>query len=83
MAQCGQQWTTPRPPKNDGSSSNSTSFFYRSDACRASQLPTNRSQVIKYLDQTNITTAYVSGMSEDLNFTGNELNYFTWVAWGH
>lgn len=34
-------------------------------------------QVIKYLDQTNITTAYVSGMSEDLNFTGNELNFFT------
>ncbi|GMK56362.1 hypothetical protein CspeluHIS016_0302020 [Cutaneotrichosporon spelunceum] len=35
------------------------------------------SQVIKYLDQTNITTAYVSGMSEDLGFVGNELNLFT------
>ncbi len=35
------------------------------------------SQVIKYLDQTNITTAYVSGMSEDLGFHGNELNLFT------
>ncbi|KAK8850330.1 hypothetical protein IAR55_004247 [Kwoniella newhampshirensis] len=35
------------------------------------------SQVIKYLDQTNINTAYVSGMSDDLNLKGNELNYFT------
>ncbi|KAF7557695.1 hypothetical protein G7Z17_g397 [Cylindrodendrum hubeiense] len=35
------------------------------------------SQVIKYLDQTNITTAYVSGMKEDLGLLGNELNYFT------
>ncbi|WRT70479.1 uncharacterized protein IL334_007477 [Kwoniella shivajii] len=35
------------------------------------------SQVIKYIDQTNINTAYVSGMSEALNLHGNELNYFT------
>lgn len=35
------------------------------------------SQVIKYLDQTNISSAYVSGMKEDLNLHGNELNYFT------
>ncbi|KAH7141478.1 major facilitator superfamily domain-containing protein [Dactylonectria estremocensis] len=35
------------------------------------------SQVIKYLDQTNITTAFVSGMKEDLALNGNELNYFT------
>ncbi|KXH54608.1 major facilitator superfamily transporter [Colletotrichum salicis] len=35
------------------------------------------SQVIKYLDQTNISNAYVSGMKEDLNLYGNELNYFT------
>ncbi|POS69989.1 major facilitator superfamily transporter [Diaporthe helianthi] len=35
------------------------------------------SQVIKYLDQTNISSAYVSGMKEDLNLQGNELNYFT------
>ncbi|KAI3392023.1 hypothetical protein diail_6350 [Diaporthe ilicicola] len=35
------------------------------------------SQVIKYLDQTNISSAYVSGMKEDLNLYGNELNYFT------
>lgn len=41
------------------------------------------SQVIKYLDQTNINTAYVSGMSEALNFEGNELNYFaTWFNVG-
>ncbi|KAK3332892.1 MFS general substrate transporter [Cercophora scortea] len=35
------------------------------------------SQVIKYLDQTNISSAYVSGMKEDLNLNGDELNYFT------
>ncbi|KAG7109192.1 MFS transporter PfmaC like protein [Verticillium longisporum] len=35
------------------------------------------SQVIKYLDQTNINTAYVSGMKEDLHLMGNELNLFT------
>ncbi|WWC63619.1 uncharacterized protein I303_106224 [Kwoniella dejecticola CBS 10117] len=30
----------------------------------------------QYLDQTNITNAYVSGMKEDLNAGGNDLNYF-------
>ncbi|KAK3350271.1 major facilitator superfamily domain-containing protein [Lasiosphaeria hispida] len=35
------------------------------------------SQVIKYLDQTNISSAYVSGMKEDLGLHGDELNYFT------
>ncbi|KAI1371362.1 putative allantoate permease [Hypoxylon crocopeplum] len=35
------------------------------------------SQVIKYLDQQNISNAYVSGMKEDLGLNGNELNYFT------
>lgn len=30
--------------------------------------------VIKYLDQQNINNAYVSGMKEDLNLLGNELN---------
>ncbi|KAK0742739.1 major facilitator superfamily domain-containing protein [Schizothecium vesticola] len=30
-----------------------------------------------YLDQTNISSAYVSGMQEDLHLDGNELNYFT------
>ncbi|RDW72814.1 hypothetical protein BP6252_06721 [Coleophoma cylindrospora] len=31
----------------------------------------------KYLDQTNISNAYISGMKEDLKLYGNELNYFT------
>ncbi|KAJ5978089.1 hypothetical protein N7501_001431 [Penicillium viridicatum] len=31
----------------------------------------------KYLDQTNISNAYVSGMQTDLELYGNELNYFT------
>ncbi|KAH7014411.1 major facilitator superfamily domain-containing protein [Microdochium trichocladiopsis] len=35
------------------------------------------SQVIKYLDQTNIQNAYVSGMKEELQLFGLELNYFT------
>ncbi|PVH89835.1 allantoate permease [Cadophora sp. DSE1049] len=34
-------------------------------------------QIIKYLDQMNINNAYVSGMKEDLNLYGNELNFFT------
>lgn len=34
------------------------------------------SQIIKYLDQMNINNAYVSGMKEDLELYGNELNYF-------
>jgi len=28
----------------------------------------------RYLDQTNISSAYVSGMKEDLHLEGNELN---------
>ncbi|KAH7176802.1 major facilitator superfamily domain-containing protein [Dactylonectria macrodidyma] len=35
------------------------------------------SQVIKYLDQQNINNAYVSGMQEDLELYGKELNYFS------
>ena len=35
------------------------------------------SQVIKYLDQQNINNAYVSGMKEDLNLYGDQLNFFT------
>ncbi|RDW87228.1 MFS transporter-15 [Coleophoma crateriformis] len=31
----------------------------------------------KYLDQGNISNAYVSGMKEDLQLNANELNYFT------
>lgn len=32
---------------------------------------------IKYLDQVNISNAYVSGMKEDLNMYGNQLNIMT------
>ncbi|EED17340.1 pantothenate transporter, putative [Talaromyces stipitatus ATCC 10500] len=32
---------------------------------------------IKYLDQTNVSNAYVSGMKEDLKLKGNDLNYLT------
>ncbi|RDW63693.1 hypothetical protein BP6252_11238 [Coleophoma cylindrospora] len=39
---------------------------------------------VKYIDQTNINNAYVSGMSEDLGFNGNQLvqlqSYFTVAA---
>ncbi|WWC69766.1 uncharacterized protein I206_103709 [Kwoniella pini CBS 10737] len=31
----------------------------------------------KYIDQQNISNAYVSGMKEDLNIVGNQYNYFT------
>ncbi|KZF23089.1 MFS general substrate transporter [Xylona heveae TC161] len=31
----------------------------------------------RYLDQQNISNAYVSGMKEDLKLYGNQLNYFT------
>ncbi|KAJ3557664.1 hypothetical protein NM688_g1349 [Phlebia brevispora] len=34
----------------------------------------------KYLDQQNVTNAYVSGMKTDLGLHGNELNYIT-TAW--
>ncbi|GAA6044084.1 hypothetical protein JCM8097_000200 [Rhodosporidiobolus ruineniae] len=37
-------------------------------------------KIVKYLDQVNITSAYVSGMKEDLGFVGNELTWFT-SAW--
>ncbi|THY12917.1 putative allantoate permease [Aureobasidium pullulans] len=35
----------------------------------------------KYLDQASLTNAYVSGMREDLNFEGNDLNYVTATFW--
>ncbi|KAK8065888.1 hypothetical protein PG997_012635 [Apiospora hydei] len=35
------------------------------------------SYFFKYLDQTNISNAYVSGMKEDLVLTGNDLNFLT------
>lgn len=31
---------------------------------------------LQFLGQQNVTNAYVSGMREDLNAVGNELNYF-------
>ncbi|KAF5865977.1 hypothetical protein ETB97_001555 [Aspergillus alliaceus] len=31
---------------------------------------------VKYLDQTNISNAYVSGLKEDFTLNGNDLNYF-------
>ncbi|KAI0729286.1 MFS general substrate transporter [Fomitopsis betulina] len=34
----------------------------------------------KYLDQQNVTNAYVSGMQQDLGLHGNQLNYIT-TAW--
>ncbi|KAH9909642.1 MFS general substrate transporter [Xylariomycetidae sp. FL2044] len=39
---------------------------------------------VKYLDQVNINSAFVSGMKEDLSLNGNQLNYMTtyWtVTW--
>ncbi|KAH8666837.1 major facilitator superfamily domain-containing protein [Xylariales sp. PMI_506] len=35
------------------------------------------SYFVKYLDQTNVSNAYVSGMQEDLHMTGNDLNLLT------
>ncbi|OAA56405.1 Major facilitator superfamily domain, general substrate transporter [Cordyceps fumosorosea ARSEF 2679] len=32
---------------------------------------------VKYLDQTNVTNAWLTGMQTDLKFKGNELNWFT------
>ncbi|KAH4077259.1 hypothetical protein HBI75_235210 [Parastagonospora nodorum] len=38
---------------------------------------------IKYLDQTNYSNAFVSGMKEDLNLYGNERNWLgTWFSLG-
>jgi MFS transporter, ACS family, pantothenate transporter len=36
---------------------------------------------VKFLDQVNINNAFVSGMKEDLNMYGNQLNYMQ-TAWG-
>ncbi|OWB86979.1 hypothetical protein B5S33_g5710 [[Candida] boidinii] len=33
----------------------------------------------KYLDSANVSTAYVTGMKEELNLKGNELNIFSSV----
>ncbi|XMA11975.1 hypothetical protein WAI453_004766 [Rhynchosporium graminicola] len=38
---------------------------------------------IKYLDQTNVSNAFVSGMKEDLRLYGNERNWLnTWFSLG-
>jgi len=37
----------------------------------------------QFLGQQNITNAYVSGMKEDLNAQGNELNYFVVACMSH
>lgn len=37
----------------------------------------------QFLGQQNITNAYVSGMKEDLNAQGNELNYFVVACMYH
>ncbi|GFZ49387.1 hypothetical protein JCM24511_07507 [Saitozyma sp. JCM 24511] len=35
--------------------------------------------LMKYIDQTNLANAYVSGMKEDLNITGNQYTYMTTI----
>ncbi|THH21258.1 hypothetical protein EW146_g270 [Bondarzewia mesenterica] len=53
-------------------------FLQRLDACLITYAAL--SYFSKYLDQQNITNAYVSGMQEDLGLHGNQLNYIT-TAW--
>ncbi|KAJ7581161.1 MFS general substrate transporter [Mycena floridula] len=53
-------------------------FLNKLDACLITYAAL--SYFSKYLDQTNITNAYVSGMQEDLGLHGNQLNYIT-TAW--
>ncbi|KAH9913576.1 MFS general substrate transporter [Epithele typhae] len=53
-------------------------FLFRLDACLLTYAAL--SYFSKYLDQNNITNAYVSGMKEDLGLHGNQLNYIT-TAW--
>ncbi|KZT02257.1 MFS general substrate transporter [Laetiporus sulphureus 93-53] len=53
-------------------------FLARLDACLLTYAAL--SYFSKYLDQQNITNAYVSGMKEELGLHGNELNYIT-TAW--
>ncbi|KAK4466849.1 putative transporter [Cladorrhinum samala] len=66
-----RMWNRPKPPKRTSLEQDLVrrlDLFLMTFGCI--------SQVIKYLDQTNISSAYVSGMKEDLNLDGNELNYF-------
>ncbi|KAG7451448.1 MFS general substrate transporter [Guyanagaster necrorhizus] len=53
-------------------------FLGKLDACLLTYAAL--SYFSKYLDQQNVTNAYVSGMKEDLNLHGNEYNYIT-TAW--
>ncbi|KAI0955576.1 hypothetical protein AcV7_006203 [Taiwanofungus camphoratus] len=53
-------------------------FLAKLDACLLTYAAL--SYFSKYLDQQNVTNAYVSGMQEDLGLHGNQLNYIT-TAW--
>ncbi|GJE89809.1 MFS general substrate transporter [Phanerochaete sordida] len=53
-------------------------FLGKLDACLLTYAAL--SYFSKYLDQQNVTNAYVSGMKDDLGLHGNELNYIT-TAW--
>lgn len=53
-------------------------FLGRLDACLLTYAAL--SYFSKYLDQQNVTNAYVSGMQTDLGLGGNQLNYIT-TAW--
>ncbi|KIK56909.1 hypothetical protein GYMLUDRAFT_46802 [Collybiopsis luxurians FD-317 M1] len=68
---CGIRDTWDKPPEE-------RQFLNRLDSCLLTYAAL--SYFSKYLDQQNITNAYVSGMQEDLNLVGNDLNYIT-TAW--
>lgn len=53
-------------------------FLGKLDACLLTYAAL--SYFSKYLDQQNVTNAYVSGMKTDLGLHGNQLNYIT-TAW--
>ncbi|KZT19852.1 MFS general substrate transporter [Neolentinus lepideus HHB14362 ss-1] len=53
-------------------------FLTKLDTCLLSYA--SLSYFSKYLDQQNVTNAYVSGMQDDLKLHGNQLNYIT-TAW--
>ncbi|KAI0276188.1 MFS general substrate transporter [Russula aff. rugulosa BPL654] len=53
-------------------------FLQRLDSCLITYA--TLSYFSKYLDQSNIINAYVSGMKEDLRLHGNQLNYIT-TSW--
>ncbi|KAK0440166.1 MFS general substrate transporter [Armillaria borealis] len=53
-------------------------FLAKLDACLLTYA--TLSYFSKYLDQQNVTNAYVSGMQDDLHLHGNQLNFIT-TAW--